>query len=71
MGLRRGPLGRPKTAKPGHPTTLSFRAEPELIGALDDEAKRMADEKKGLKLSRTDVVKVLLWEALEARNKGR
>jgi hypothetical protein len=49
-------------------TTLSFRAEPELIAALDEEAKRMAEEKKGLKLSRTDAVKVLLWEGLEARS---
>jgi hypothetical protein len=49
--------------------TLSFRAEAELLKALDEEAARIASETKGLKVSRSDAVKILLWEALEARRK--
>lgn len=66
-------VGRKK--KPGRkesdPTNLGFRAPPELITAIDAEAQYMGAEKRGLKVSRSQAVIVLLWEALDARAKVR
>lgn len=64
-------MGRPRKSKPGQGIILSFRAEEILINALDDEAKQIAKERRRTSVSRTEAVKQLLWEALDARAKSR
>jgi len=55
---------KPRGPKPTFPVVLYLRVRPELIDALD---KRLADEREdepGRLVSRADVVRRLLWEAL-------
>lgn len=64
-------MGRPRKSKDSDPVILSFKAEPELIRALDAEAERMSEEKPGIRYSRSQVVKHLLLLALDAKSKSR
>jgi hypothetical protein len=64
-------MGRTRKTKEGTPINLGFRVPPDLLQAIDDEADRMSAEKKGMKLSRSQTVIVLLWESLDARAKSR
>jgi hypothetical protein len=66
-------VGRPRTRPPGETTTLSFKAEPKLLEALDAEAERMSAEQPPgrAKLSRTEMIKIALFEWLAARAKAR
>jgi hypothetical protein len=50
---------------------LSMRIEVSLLEALDAEADRMSSEQPGLKVARTDVVRMLLHEGLMARERAR
>jgi hypothetical protein len=53
----------------GETQPVAFRLETELLKRLDEHAKRMAAETPGLKLTRTDVVRVLLLKGLDAEDK--
>jgi hypothetical protein len=64
-------MGRPRKTKPGLPVNLGFRAPADLIQAVDAEAARMGAETKGMRISRTQAVQVLLWEAIASRAKAR
>jgi hypothetical protein len=66
-------VGRPpRTPEESDGTAhLGLRVPVSLLRSLDAEAKAMQEERPGLKVSRTDVVQVLLNEALEARTKRR
>ena len=64
-------MGRERKTPSGKPINLGIRAPDELIKALDAEAEMMSAEKKGLDISRSKLAIVLLWEALEARQKAR
>ena len=48
---------------------LSVRLSDELISAIDAEGERMETERPGVRLTRTDAVRVLLLEALAARGR--
>jgi hypothetical protein len=64
-------MGRRRKTKEGTPINLGFRVPPDLLHAVDAEAERMSAERKGLKVSRSQMVMMLLWEALDARAKTR
>lgn len=64
-------MGRPRKTKEGEPINLGFRVPPDLISAIDAEVQRMAEDKRGMKLSRSQAVIILLWEALDARARSR
>lgn len=69
--LAENTVGRPRSkTKEGQPVNLGFRAPHELIAAIDEEAKRMAED-AGLPVSRSAAAMKLLREALEARRKAR
>lgn len=65
-----GAVGRPKTRKPkaGEAIQVSITLDGALILALDQEAERIAAERPGLTLTRTDVVRVALHEWLTSRS---
>ncbi len=60
-------VGRPRTRPPTETTTLSFKADPKLIAALDSEAERITRERGpgASKVSRTEAIKVILHAWLE------
>jgi len=58
---------RQRTRKPD--SHLSVRLSDELISAIDAEGERMETERPGMRLTRTDAVRVLLLEALAARGR--
>lgn len=47
------------------PKVLYTRAEPALVKALAVEMKRRRGAQQGVKLSQSDVIRALLWEALK------
>jgi hypothetical protein len=57
----------PRKKRPGTPSILSFKAPAELIAALDAIAEQMSAERKGLRVSRSEAVMILLWEGIERR----
>lgn len=59
---------RRKELKAGEGLHLSVRLEPDMAHQIDDVIKKLAAS-TGLTVSRTDVVRLLLREALEARAK--
>lgn len=64
---RRVPRKR-KELKLGEGLHLSVRLEPEMAQQIDGVIKKLSDS-TGLTVSRTDVVRLLLREALEARTR--
>jgi hypothetical protein len=66
-------MGRPRTKqpKPEESVALSIRIGADLANALDSEVEKMNAEHRGLTFTRTDIVRVLLHEALDARAKSR
>jgi hypothetical protein len=48
---------------------ITLRLGPELLRIVDEETKRIAEEKPGLRPTRSEAVRVLLFEAVEARKK--
>lgn len=70
--LRRGvrAVGR-KPSKNPLSTLLSFRIDEAQTKALDAEMERMLRETPGLMLSRGDMARILVVEALESRAKRR
>jgi len=65
------PVGRPRTRPLTETIALGFKAEPELVEALDAEAERMSKERPAgsSRISRTEVIKIILHEWLAARSK--
>lgn len=59
-------VGRPRKRGLNESTSLGFKVDPELLRALDAEAERMsALQPPGrAKVSRTEVIKVVLYEWL-------
>jgi hypothetical protein len=66
-------VGRPRTRPPGEKTTLSFQVEDSFLKALDEEALRLTAERGpgASKVSRSEMVKVILSKWLAARSKPR
>jgi hypothetical protein len=66
-------VGRPRTRPPGEKTTLSFQVEDLFLKALDEEAARLTAERGpgASKVSRSEMVKVILAKWLAARSKPR
>lgn len=67
-------VGRPRVRAPNETINIGFKAEPELVRALDEEAARLAVERRsqGLgtsKVSRTEAIKVILDNWLKQRSK--
>jgi len=64
-------VGRPRTRPPTESIALGFKAEPRLVTALDEEAARMTAERPAgsAKISRTEVIKVILYRWLDARER--
>lgn len=69
--IRLRQMPRKRTSKVGEGLVLSFRAEEILISAVDEEAKQIATERRRANVSRSEAVKVLLWEALDSRRAKR
>lgn len=70
---RVGSLSVPRKRKeivPGEGIHLSVRLEPELAEQIDGVITKLSTQ-TGLNVSRTDVVRLLLREALEARRSKR
>lgn len=75
---RRRPLpsrevGRPRKSRPGESTALGFKVEPDLVRALDEEAERMTSKQepgRG-KVSRTEVIKMVLYQWLADRKRHK
>jgi hypothetical protein len=63
-------MGRPRKAKQGESLNLSFRADPDLVRALDAEVDRHSAE-SGIKPSRTQVVMAILRRGLKLPPKTR
>jgi hypothetical protein len=66
-------VGRPRKRPPGETLTLSFKAAPSLIDALDKEAAIMSSEQPPGRslISRSELVKIALHQWLESRAKSR
>ena len=66
-------MGRPRTRPPGEKTTLSFQVEDSFLKALDEEALRLTAERGpgASKVSRSEMVKVILAKWLASRTKPR
>jgi hypothetical protein len=64
-------VGRPKTRKPkvGEPMHLTINLDGGVIIALDEEAARRNTERRGPAWTRTDVVRDILAEWFERRDK--
>lgn len=58
-----------KKAEPAQ--VVAFRLSAELLSRLDVQVARMEAQTPGLKFNRTDAVKVLLLQALDAADKGQ
>jgi hypothetical protein len=50
---------------------LSVRLSADLIREIDEEGQQIEQERPGLKVTRTDTVRVLLTEALIARGRRK
>ncbi len=53
---------------------VAFRLDPELVDWIDSEAERITTEQPGMKVTRVDVVRMILTRAKDAakpRRKGR
>lgn len=66
-------VGRPRVRALTETINIGFKAEPELVRALDDEAARLTAERGpgASKVSRTEVIKVVLARWLADRSKSR
>jgi hypothetical protein len=65
-------VGRPRKRHDDETAVLSFRVRPELVRALDDEAARQSKLQDAWrpKLSRSDVVKLVLYGWLDEQRKN-
>lgn len=68
-----GDVGRPRIRPPGETIALGFKAEPELIEALDAEAARLSAERPpgSARISRAELIKIILHDWLEKRSPAR
>ena len=66
-------VGRPRVRALTETINIGFKAEPDLVRALDDEAARLTAERGpgASKVSRTEVIKVVLARWLAERSKPR
>jgi hypothetical protein len=66
-------MGRPrsKSVKEGELVNVAFKLEGAVVNQLDAEADRLAAERPGLVVTRTDVVRIALHEWLAQRPKSR
>jgi len=67
------PMSRPRKRPEGADIILGFKVPDALVKALDAEAEEMTRERPPMatKVSRTETIKILLAEALDARAKTR
>jgi hypothetical protein len=66
-------VGRPRKRALSETINIGFKADPELVRALDDEAARLTAERGpgASKVSRTEAIKVILAKWLADRSKPR
>jgi hypothetical protein len=69
-------VGRPRVRGLNETINIGFKADPELVHALDEEATRLTEERRALgvgtsKVSRTEAIKVILAKWLAERSKKR
>jgi hypothetical protein len=66
-------VGRPRTRPPGETLSLGIKIDPKLAETLDAEAARMTAERPpgSAKISRGELIRVIIHEWLEARSKSR
>jgi hypothetical protein len=66
-------VGRIRKRQPGEKGILSFQVEEDLLTALDNEATRLTAERGpgASKVSRSEMVKVILAKWLAERSKSR
>ncbi len=66
-------VGRPRTRPLGETLSLGIKIDPKLAEALDAEAARMTAERPpgSAKISRGELIRVILLEWLAAREKSR
>jgi len=62
MRIRSEPVGRPRKNPVDEDTVLSFRVTPELRDMLDAAVKRANAEQPGRSMSRTELIKVVLYD---------
>ncbi len=66
------PVGRkPGKAKPGKPYRLNLVLPGELVIAVDGLSEKLKEENRGLPVTRTDAIRMLLDEAIKAREGGK
>ena len=66
-------VGRPRKRALTETINIGFKADPELVRALDDEAAHLTAERGpgASKVSRTEAIKVILYRWLETQAKPR
>jgi hypothetical protein len=66
-------VGRPRVRALTETINIGFKADPDLVRALDEEAARLTAERGpgASKVSRTEVIKVVLARWLAERSKPR
>lgn len=63
--------GAPRKATEGLDKVLFVRANQELLDKLEELRRERSEEQRGIVLSKADVARAILWEAIERGDKER
>lgn len=63
--LRSWDVGRPRKNDPNETAPIGFRVTPELRDALDEVVQRVNAERPGRSMSRTELIKLVLYDWLK------